>query len=452
MSKRRRGGRTPKSTRARLTRRGVTLVVAAVAATMAAYATGIHELLFVACLLAILPLSALLLVRMKRLKLSTKRTFSPRIVAAGSSTQVSIEVRNLAPTWSARALWRDVFPWAPWTTPQLPLQSLAPRRVRASRYNSTVLEYDLITPFRGVFELGPLSLEYGDPFGLVVGAATAGDEQDLVVIPDAVTLPESGLSIAAGDGSARVIQRRATGNDDDLMTREYRMGDALRRVHWRASARHGELMVRQEEQRTYPEARIILDTRKSGYSDVVSDAMDFERESDSFEWAVRMVASLGVHLHRSGFLVHVLETGPRQIEPLGDATQWTGRDEDFLVSLASIRLTEPQFGQKNRIGDDAVEGSLGPAFAVVGHPDPETVTWLARQRRPYELAVAFVLVGSNRATDYIEDAFGIDPKPTQVAEYLAASGWLVIPVRRTDDPADAWLEVANVAVIARGAV
>ncbi|MEJ1229582.1 MAG: DUF58 domain-containing protein [Galbitalea sp.] len=85
------------------------------------------------------------------------------------------------------------------------------------------------------------------------------------------------------------------------MTREYRTGDALRRVHWRASARHGELMVRQEEQRSYPEARIILDTRTDGYGGTISSFEFHDSGFTWFEWAITMVASIGVHLHPLGF-------------------------------------------------------------------------------------------------------------------------------------------------------
>ena len=49
------------------------------------------------------------------------------------------------------------------------------------------------------------------------------------------------------------------------MTREYRHGDPMRRVHWAATARHGELMVRQEESVTTPEATIILDQRLAAF-------------------------------------------------------------------------------------------------------------------------------------------------------------------------------------------
>lgn len=399
--------------------------------------------MFVGCLLLVLPFAAFIVVRSRRLRLSTARSFSPHTVAAGSTASVALDAQNLASTWTIRARWRDMLPWPPGETIERDLRPIPPRLSRSSRSNFRRLEYDVRPPVRGVFEIGPLALEYGDPFGLVTGSVQTGDAEQLVVVPDAVTLPESGLSIAAGDGSARLIQRRATGNDDDLMTREYRIGDALRRVHWRASARHGELMVRQEEQRTYPEARLILDTRREGYEDVAHDQLEHEPESHSFEWAVRMIASLGVHLHRSGFLVHSVETGPKQIGEFGDANQWTGRDQDFLVSLASIRLTDPDDGALPG-NDESGEAAKGPVFAVLGAPEVDTVKWLARQRRPYELAVAFVLGAQDTpAIDFIEQAFGVEPSLAPATEFLRSAGWIVVKVQLDDSPAAAWLSVVE---------
>jgi len=79
-------------------------------------------------------------------------------------------------------------------------------------------------------------------------------------------------------------------------------------VHWRASAHHGDLMVRQEEQRSHSEASILLDTRRSGYRDANSLHPLAAAESDRFEWAVGFAASLVVHLQHSGFLVHMHES------------------------------------------------------------------------------------------------------------------------------------------------
>ena len=74
----------------------------------------------------------------------------------------------------------------------------------------------------------------------------------------------TGLAGARGNDGVTATRIRANPSDDDVMTREYRHGDPMRRVHWAATARHGELMVRQEESVTTPEATIILDQRSGG--------------------------------------------------------------------------------------------------------------------------------------------------------------------------------------------
>ena len=84
----------------------------------------------------------------------------------------------------------------------------------------------------------------------------------------------------------------AAAGDDDVIPRAYRDGDELRRVHWRSTARYGELMVRREEQRWQDRAVLILDSRRSAHIG--------SGPSSSFEFAVSAAASIGVHLARSG--------------------------------------------------------------------------------------------------------------------------------------------------------
>jgi uncharacterized protein (DUF58 family) len=192
------------------------------------------------------------------------------------------------------------------------------------------------------------------------------------------------------------------------MTREYRRGDALRRVHWRASARHGELMVRQEEQRSYPVARVLVDTLRAGYADAAHERVPVST-SDSFEWVVSMAASLGVHLVEAGYGLQVVETGARQLEPVVSST-------GLLAGLAAIALLEPR-----RTAGPQAHGS-GPIFAIVATPSAETVEWMLRHRKPDDRA-AVLLVGS----------------PAAVAEQFSRAGWqcqAVAPL--DDDPTTAW--------------
>jgi uncharacterized protein (DUF58 family) len=413
----------------RLTVRGFVFLVGAVACTIVAYAIGRNEFLYAAGFLLLLPVVGALVVLLRPLRLTVVRSFSPAVVTAGTPTVVELDVRNVSAFTSAPATWFDRIPWMPGRAGPGALPVLPPGGAPAAgTMRDGRLGYSLRPGVRGVFSIGPLEVEYTDPFGLAVARASVGSSQSLYVIPAVSPLGDGGPIYVSGDGTARLIQRTATGSDDDLMTREYRTGDALRRVHWRASARHGELMVRQEEQRSYPEARLLIDTRTDGYGESLTE---FGIEDDGhrwFEWSIGMIASIGVHLHRSGFLVQVVETGPRQIAPLGDANQGSGQDVEFLLSLAGLRLTEPRsfVGQGS---DDRAQTVLGPVFAVVADPSAASLSWIAGQRKTYETGIAFVLETGN----------------TRVRDALDAAGWICVPVRDTDDPAIAWASVASYA-------
>ena len=106
------------------------------------------------------------------------------------------------------------------------------------------------------------------------------------------------------------------------MPRAYRDGDELRRVHWRSTARYGELMVRREEQRWRNRAVLFLDTRRGAHGG--------RGPASSFEYAVSAAASIGVHLAREDMDTEfVTDTGP---------VNAPGSFEDVLLdTLAVIR-------------------------------------------------------------------------------------------------------------------
>lgn len=400
--------------------------VVGIALLVVAYATDNRLILLVAGLLVGLVGVAAALARFRSMRLTVTRSFWPSPVAATTPLSVTIDAANLASIRSAPLYWNDTLPWRPLATDPVRLDPLDSNTGRAIARKAK-LQYTLHPPRRGVFDIGPLQVAYSDPFGIAVGFLEMGGTSELVVTPHVTELPLNGLWLEAPDGSARLVQATGVGNADDLMTREYRRGDALRRVHWRASARHGELMVRQEEQRAYPEATIVLDTRISGYRDYLEQSDEGSYFSESFEWGVSMFASLGVHLHRAGFVVHALESGTNQAIELADDEARMGREADFLLSLAAIRLLR----EHGRPTD--VSPAEGPVFATVAEPDADTLAWLTSIKRPFELGVVFV-VGSSIAT----------------ATHLENAGWTVVPVDPWTDPSLAWAVVAEQLGLSRG--
>lgn len=415
---RRKGSRRGRR-RFRLSGRGRILFILGIGSFVAAYSAGRVELVYLGSLLVALPLVALAFVRFRKQRMTVARRFAPAVAEAGRAVSVTVEIRNLGAARTGEANWRDEWPWAPYGTDRARLRSLGRNRGALGKGSAVLVDYVLDPPRRGVFEIGPLVVDFGDPFGLASGELVVGERQKLVVTPAVAVLPATGQSIAADEGSARALQRRASGGEDELMTREYRYGDPLRRVHWRASAHHGELMVRQEEQRSHAQARILLDTRRAGYRDA-GTATPEEPESDAFEWALAFSASLAIHLQRVGFTVQVIETGYRLLANPEHV-------EEYLESLAAIELVggTARPGALSLLPDPG--RSLGSVFAVVADAEPHTIERLTTQRVQFDLAIAFV----------------VDPHSDRVLGPLHDAGWICIAVRSTDDLSAVWLAAAE---------
>lgn len=418
-----------KNQRLRLSVRGVGTLIVALLAFVVAYSAGRREVLVVAAAAVLLVLGGLLVARVRRPRLDVVRLFTPPVISAGTSVRVTLRIQNKGAGPTPHLVWNDAIPWQESAEPN----DLPPIGGNQSQHRLVTAHYELHPPRRGLYQIGPLVIEHEDPFGMARSTIAVGLPDRLVVVPAIVDLPAGGPNLADGEGTANLVQRRVTGNDDDLTTREYRTGDALRRVHWRASAKRGELMVRQEEHRSHPDARIILDTRLAGYPDADIDDSDVWHPvftSDAFEWTVRMLASLGVHLDTAGFQVTIEETGAAQVDQLGE--RWDGsRREGFLTSLAGVTLVDVG---PERLQRAAAVDTAGPIFAVLGDPEELTLDWLIRRRRGGDAAIAFLVA----------------PRPQSVRR-LTEAGWLCVPVQVWDQPAAAWKAASSEAGYLRGA-
>ena len=400
----------------RLTMRGGMLLGASALAFSCAYLFGWDALLIIGGFTGVPPLLALWFVRKRRPRMSARRVFSPRSVSVGQTATVRAELANLSASRTAQARWRDILPWRPGSTPAAPLASLGGAGRGPAQQSIARLHYEITPPRRGIVDIGPMIVDFADPFGLARGEFVIGTPQKLVVPPEAVPLTRDAVGLTADSGSARRFQRRAIAGDDDLMTREYRPGDALRRVHWRASAHHGELMVREEEQRSLAEALIVLETRRVGYPDAARNPGPDEPQSESFEWALRMTASLSIHLGSDGFLVRVIETAPARLASAGDG-------DEFMESLASIQLSYSDGDQLELApGGPRSDTSLGSVFAILGDPDAGTIRRLADQRTSFNLASAFLVA----------------PRRSDAIAALTLAGWRCVAVEPGDSVTGAW--------------
>lgn len=136
---------------------------------------------------------------------------------------------------------------------------------------------------RGVITVGPATTVHGDPLGLVRRTVAWTGRTELFVHP--LTTPLDPL----GAGLLRDLEGQTTQDlsMSDLAfhaLREYQAGDDRRYIHWRSSAKHGRLLVRQ-----------FLDTRRSHLAVVVDTTPEiYTGAEDSVELAISVAASLAV--------------------------------------------------------------------------------------------------------------------------------------------------------------
>lgn len=174
--------------------------------------------------------------------------------------------------------------------------------------------YALPTGRRGQIPVGPLLLVRADPFGLARRVREYGETQTLLVRPKTVGLPllPSGRNHHL---EGPTTDTAPAGTVTFHALREYVVGDDLRHVHWRSSARTGTLMVRQLVDASLPQTTIVIDTDQGAYPD-----------PDDFELAVDAAASVAAGAAGLSFPVRVLTGEGPLVETRGGP-----HDVDYLL-------------------------------------------------------------------------------------------------------------------------
>ena len=412
-----------------LTTRGRSFLAAGLAAAICALLLGQRDLLRVALLLIALPLGCALVLGRARYRLALTRTVTPLRVVSGSSARVRLDLQNLTQVPSRVLLAEDEVPYALGDSPRFVLARL-PAGQQAS------VSYSVRSQLRGRYPIGPLRLRLADPFGMceVSRAFTATDP--LIVVPRTWPLtpvPAGGQWAGAGESSARSA---SASGEDDLTVREYRDGDDLRRVHWRSTARRGELMVRRDEQPRQMRATVLLDTRIDGHRG--------EGAAGSFEWAVSAAASAAVWLAGQQYGVRVLvdSHAPGWLGPHGDAAG------QLLDHLAIVEQSGPQ--TLPAAVSTLVRGQGdGVVVAVLGEVDEQVATALARLGRQGVRGIALLVCTTQWAALPAHRAAELDGERAKVAAVLSSGGWSVGLASANDTVATVWARTTRTQVAAR---
>jgi uncharacterized protein (DUF58 family) len=410
-----------------LTTRGRSFLAAGVAAAVCAYVLGQGDLLRVGLLLAVLPLVCVAVLYRTRYRVASSRRLSPSRVPSGSEARVHLRMDNVSRLPTGLLMLQDHVPYVLGPRPRFVLD-----RVEAGGRRE--VSYRVRSDLRGRYPLGPLQLRLSDPFGMCELTRSFSAYDTLTVIPQTETLPPvrlAGEAAGYGDGRQRSL---ALAGDDDVIPRNYRHGDDLRRVHWRSTARYGELMVRREEQPQRARCTVLLDTRSIAYQGAGPDS--------AFEWAVSGAASALVHMLERGFAVRLLtDTGSSVPGEGGDgfagSTQESADSAGLMMDTLAV-VDHSEGAGLSRSYDVLRGGNEGLLVAFFGDLDEEQAALAAKMRQRSGAAVAFVLDSGTWVTSGAV-AGAIEERLRQLRE----AGWTALAVKPGASLADLWQQAGR---------
>jgi uncharacterized protein (DUF58 family) len=404
-----------------LTTRGRCLLAAGLAAAVCSFVLNERDLLRVAVFVVALPLLVAAFISATRLRIGATRALHPQRVAVGGAGEVQLELWRSGRLPAGEILLEDGVPYALGSRPRFVVERLPhDRRV--------ALRYPLQPVLRGIQQVGPLRATITDPFGLCEFERELIAHSRLVVVPRVVPLwgLPSGAGIGVGDDGT--VRLHAGQGEADVIVRQYRQGDDLRKVHWRSTARRDEIMVRVEERPWRGGTTVLLDHRAAAHHGSGPAA--------SLEWAVSFAASAALHLRRAGHRVRLVsEHGVKLADTPGD-----GGDHYDHVVLDALAALQPAHQRDITLAGDPADGQ--ELIAVLGTVSTEAVHELA-QFRPRGIRSLAVLLDTPTWAAGVSAPEQRAAATEDSAALLRASGWGVVIADPGSPMPQVWAELCR---------
>jgi uncharacterized protein (DUF58 family) len=406
------------------TTRASCLLAAGLTAVACGLLLGEVDLVRAGVLAAAVPGIAAVIVQRSRVQIANRRSVEPKQAAAGDSVTVNLVISNRSRLRTGTLMLEDQLPERLAGRARFVLDPLGGHEARTVSYRIPALS-------RGHYRAGPLRMRLTDPFRMVdlTRSFTATDE--FVVAPVIDRLPAADPPRTDDLGDNAGSHSVGTHGADDQSTREYRIGDDLRKIHWRSSARTGSLMVRQEERPWRGQSTVLLDLRSAAHADARDSGRPGTdpRLTSSLEWAVSAAASIGTHLLMSGREMSLLA------DPTGERVKFadSGRLSTHLAGVREIGQADltPMAGPLRTAARDSA------LVAVLGRLDPVTLRTLADAHPRGHSSPVFALLLD--VDTWADPELPAEGRPVNAAaEVLRNSGWRATVVRCGDTTARGW--------------
>ncbi|GIL28612.1 DUF58 domain-containing protein [Actinocatenispora comari] len=299
------------------TRRGIAVGAVGLVLAVGGFAAGYRELAALG-VVAVLALVIALVWAGWPPRLTVEREIEPDRVVAGEPCRATVAMTSTARFRAQGLTGSERLVSQRGEQSEVPVP---PVRLPAGRAART--GYLLPTDRRGVLDVGPLEVARQDPLGLVRAAKTFGSSTRVWVHPRSYRL--SRVPVGAARSLDGVVDAVQYGSITFHALREYVPGDDLRHVHWRTSARVGELMVREHVDTSLPRIVILVDDRESAHTEA------------SLEEAVSAAASVLLAALAADLTVELHLVGGRSLTG-AEAGGGAGRARPYLDLLAEVAL------------------------------------------------------------------------------------------------------------------
>ena len=196
-------------------------------------------------------------------------------------------------------------------------QSTRPNRVLLTHtlalwaYQRVRRRYTLRAQARGAYRFGPMTVRVTDPFGMLTRQSELETPATLLVHPLVVPLERLDLPAAAPFGEQRASRRLVEDPLRVVGIREYVQGDEPRRIHWKATARTGQLQSKVYEASARRTVAILLDIR-------TTPRLSYGYDEPLAELAICAAASVARWCGERGYAVGVYSNGPLASVDLAD--------------------------------------------------------------------------------------------------------------------------------------
>ncbi len=410
-----------------LTIRGKSFAVLGLLLVLAGILLGQRDVLWFGLFLVLLPLAALLVVARSRLRLSCERRVSPPEAVVGDRLTGELVVSKSGNLPTGLLQFEDAVPRGLGRPPRFTVHRFSGEWRRE-------VTYPLVGLVRGRFHTGPLTVRATDPFQLVKLDRRFTATSEVMVTPRIVPLPIMRNAVGSGASGDASPQKVGVVGQDDVLVREYRSGDDVRRIHWRSTARKGDLMVRREEQAWDPAATVILDSRATAHAG--------RGRTGSFEWAVSAASSIALHFVDANFRVDLFDADGMMVTADRLAHKTVTRRQ-VVEAMTDVQMSDRT--TLTRTVEHAGLSQRGQLMvAVTGRLAPADVEMLFLAQRNRARCFA-VVVDADTFTTRSERS-----TPEQYDDHQASlallrdAGWRVVEAPEGADVADVWTDLDRI--------